>query len=105
MTPPEAFSISSIDIGILLLYVVGVRLFFGWLVSKRIRGEGSEGYFLGGRRLTWPLIGLSFYVSNMSGSTFVALPGSAYYDGINAYNYEWMPAVILIVFAVVMLPL
>jgi len=105
VAPPEAFSISSIDIGILLLYVIGVRLFFGWLVSKRIRGEGSEGYFLGGRRLTWPLIGLSFYVSNMSGSTFVALPGSAYYDGINAYNYEWMPAVILIIFAVVMLPL
>lgn len=101
----EAFSISSIDIGILLLYVIGVRLIFGWWVSKRIRGEGSEGYFLGGRRLAWPLIGLSFYVSNMSGSTFVALPGSAYSDGINAYNYEWMPAIILVIFAVVMLPL
>ena len=105
MVPPAAFTISAIDVGILAVYVIGVRVFFGWLVSKRIRGGGSEGYFLGGRRLAWPLIGLSFYVSNMSGSTFVALPGSAYNDGINAYNYEWMPAVILIVFAVVMLPL
>jgi SSS family solute:Na+ symporter len=100
-----SFSVSTIDVVILIGYVLGVRVFFGWLVSKRIRGEGSEGYFLGGRRLTWPLIGLSFYVSNMSGSTFVALPGSAYHDGINAYNYEWMPALILIVFAIVMLPL
>jgi len=99
------FTVSTIDIVILIGYVIGVRVFFGWLVSKRIRGKGSEGYFLGGRRLTWPLIGLSFYVSNMSGSTFVALPGSAYHDGINAYNYEWMPALILVIFAFVMLPL
>jgi SSS family solute:Na+ symporter len=101
----NSFTVSTIDIVILIGYVVGVRVFFGWLVSKRIRGKGSEGYFLGGRRLTWPLIGLSFYVSNMSGSTFVALPGSAYHNGINAYNYEWMPALILVFFAVVMLPL
>jgi SSS family solute:Na+ symporter len=99
------FTVSTIDIAILIGYVVGVRVFFGWLVAKRIRGKGSEGYFLGGRRLTWPLIGLSFYVSNMSGSTFVALPGIAYHDGINAYNYEWIPALILVIFAVVMLPL
>jgi SSS family solute:Na+ symporter len=99
------FAVSTVDIVILIGYVLGVRVFFAWLVSRRIRGGGSEGYFLGGRRLTWPLIGLSFYVSNMSGSTFVALPGSAYHDGINAYNYEWMPAVILVFFAVVMLPL
>lgn len=99
------FTVSTLDVAILIAYVLGVRIFFAWLVSRRMRGGGSEGYFLGGRRLTWPLIGLSFYVSNMSGSTFVALPGSAYHDGINAYNYEWMPALILIVFAVVMLPL
>jgi len=100
-----AFAVSPWDVAILVGYVIGVRVVFGWWVARRIRGEGSEGYFLGGRRLTWPLIGLSFYVSNMSGSTFVALPGSAYNDGINAYNYEWMPAVILVVFAVVMLPM
>ncbi len=99
------FSVSTIDIVILVGYVLGVRVFFGWLVSRRIRGQGSKGYFLGGRRLTWPLIGLSFYVSNMSGSTFVALPGSAYHSGINAYNYEWMPALILVIFAVFVLPL
>jgi SSS family solute:Na+ symporter len=99
------FDISTIDIVILIGYVLGVRVFFAWLVARRVRGGGSEGYFLGGRRLTWPLIGLSFYVSNMSGSTFVALPGSAYHDGINAYNYEWLPALILVFFAVVMLPL
>jgi SSS family solute:Na+ symporter len=99
------FHVSTLDIAVLIAYVIGVRVLFAWLVSRRVRGSGSEGYFLGGRRLTWPLIGLSFYVSNMSGSTFVALPGSAYHDGINAFNYEWMPALILVFFAVVMLPL
>lgn len=99
------FSVSAIDIAILLGYVVGVRVLFGWLVLRRNRGGGSEDYFLSGRRLAWPLIGLSFYVSNMSGSSFVALAGAGYHDGINAYNYEWLPAVILVVFAVFMLPL
>ena len=61
-----SFAISPVDIAVLLGYVVGVRVLFGWLVSRRLRDGGSEDYFLGGRRLTWPLIGLSFYVSNMS---------------------------------------
>lgn len=101
----SSFSVSTVDTVILVGYVVGVRLLFGWLVSRRIRGGGAEGYFLGGRRLGWPLIGLSFYVSNMSGSTFVALPGAGYHDGINSYNYELLPGLILVVFAAFMLPL
>ena len=53
----------------------------------------------------WPIIGLSFYVANMSGSTFVALPGSGYNDGIAVYNYEWLPALLLVFFALFILPL
>jgi SSS family solute:Na+ symporter len=62
------------------------------------------GYFLAGRRLRWPVIGLSFYVSNMSGSSFVGMPGSGYADGIAVYNYEWLPAPILVFFVFFLLP-
>lgn len=46
------------------------------------------------------MIGPCFYVANLSGSTFVGRPGSAYHDGIAVYHYEWMAAPILILFMV-----
>ena len=98
------FSVTSIDITVLLVYVLGTRIAFGWYINRKKKTETSEGYFLAGRKLTWPIIGLSFYVSNMSGSTFVGLPGSGYNDGIAVYNYEWIPAVILVLFIIIMLP-
>jgi SSS family solute:Na+ symporter len=98
------FEVHAIDIAVLATYILITRLGFGWYSARKARGGGSEGYFLAGRQLRWPIIGLSFYVANMSGSTFVALPASAYHDGIAVYTYEWMPAVILVFFAAFILP-
>lgn len=100
---PE-FSITGLDIAIVLIYLIGTRIAFGWYAARRARGLGVDGYFLAGRSMRWPLIGLSFYVANMSGSSFIALPGSGYHQGIGVYNYEWLPALILIVFAIFFLP-
>lgn len=100
---PE-LQVTPLDIGILLTYVLGTRVVLGWWFARRAKKGGAEGYFLAGRSMRWPIIGLSFYVANMSGSTFVALPGSGYHDGIAVYNYEWVPAVVLVVFAMFVLP-
>lgn len=99
------FTITGTDIAIVLIYVIGTRIVLGWYAAWKLKGHGSEGYFLAGRSMRWPIIGLSFYVANMSGSSFVALPGSGYHDGIGVYNYEWLPAVILILFIFFFLPL
>lgn len=99
------FSITGPDIAIVLIYLVGTRIAFGWYAARRVRGLGVDGYFLAGRSMRWPLIGLSFYVANMSGSSFIALPGSGYHQGIGGYNYEWLPALILILFVFFFLPL
>jgi len=96
--------LSLLDAAVVVVYVVGVRVALGWYLARAIRVGGSEEYFLAGRSLRWPLIGLSFYVANMSGSTFVGLPGSAYNDGIAVYHYEWMAAPILILFVFFFLP-
>jgi hypothetical protein len=56
--------------------VVGSRLLFGWYIARKRRQGDPEAYFLGGRNIHWVFIGLSFYVSNMSSSTFVGLPSS-----------------------------
>jgi SSS family solute:Na+ symporter len=64
----------------------------------------TDDYFLAGRRLTWPFIGLSLYASNMSGASFVGLTGAAYEHGVVVFNYEWTAALVLILFAAFMLP-
>lgn len=100
----SSLTVSSLDVAILFAYVLGSRLIFGWYIVRKRRQGDAEGYFLGGRNIPWLFIGLSFYVSNMSGSTFVGLPGSGYLNGIAVYNYEWLPVVILIVFITFILP-
>lgn len=97
-------SVTSLDVAILLGYVLGTRILFGWWIVRRRKGDDAEGYFLGGRDIPWGLVGLSFYVSNMSGSTFVGLPGSGYLNGIAVYHYEWLPALILVFFSFFLLP-
>lgn len=100
-----SLDVTTLDLTILVVYVVGTRILFGWYIArKRRRNGGAEGYFLGGRDIPWWIVGLSFYVSNMSASTFVGLPGSGYLSGIAVYHYEWLPALILVFFAVFMLP-
>ncbi|HOO71169.1 MAG TPA: sodium/solute symporter [Spirochaetota bacterium] len=97
-------TITALDIVILAVYVLGTRFIFGWYITRRAIKESSEKYFLADRNLAWPIIGFSFYVSNMSGSSFVGLPGSGYHDGIAVYNYEWLPVPILVFFVFFILP-
>lgn len=97
-------TVSALDLSILVVYVLGSRLVFGWYIARKRRQNNSEAYFLGGRNIPWLFVGLSFYVSNMSGSTFVGLPGSGYLNGIAVYHYEWLSVVILIFFAAFILP-
>jgi SSS family solute:Na+ symporter len=98
------FSVTPLDILILITYVMGTRIILGWYLARKLKTGGAERYFLADRNLAWPLIGLSFYVSNMSGSSFVGLTGSGYHNGISVYHYEWLPALILILFIVFVLP-
>lgn len=82
-------------------YLVAVIAHGLWASRKE---RTSDGYFLAGRRLTWPFIGLSLYASNMSGASFVGLTGAAYSHGVVVFNYEWTAALVLILFAAFMLP-
>ena len=77
-----ALSVTALDLTILIVYVLGSRLVFGWYIVRKRRKGDTEACFLGGRNIHRAFIGLSFYVSNMSGSTFVGLPGSGYLNGI-----------------------
>ncbi len=97
---PE-FQLSLLDYISISLYafiVIGIGLFFAR------REQNAEQYFLAGRRMTWPLIGVSLFASNISSTTLVGLSGNAYGQGIAVFNYEWMAAVVLVIIAVFFLP-
>jgi solute:Na+ symporter, SSS family len=92
--------INSIDLSIILIYVIGI-IYYGIRSGKK---SSSEEYFLGGKSMTWPVIGLSMFAANISSNSLVAITGGAYNNGISVFNYEWMASVVLVVFCVFILP-
>jgi len=95
-------SLSQLDLTIIAGYFSGM-IALGLYLSTRTKG--AEDYFLAGRGMIWPFIGLSLFASNISSTTLVGLSGDAYATGISIYNYEWMAGVILVIFAVFFLPI
>ncbi|MGE5358696.1 MAG: SLC5 family protein [Bacteroidales bacterium] len=95
--------------GLTLTDAVFFLLFFGIVVGvsvyKSRRETTGEAYFLAGRGLTWPLIGLSMIAANISTEQFVGMAGQgAGIAGLAVASYEWLSAVGLVVVAVVFLP-
>lgn len=96
----EQLSLGWIDGGIIALYFVLIVL-YGLYHSKR---KSSEEYFLAGRSMTWPIVGISLFAANISSSTLVGLAGDAFVTNTHVYNYEWFAVVVLIFFAIFFLP-
>ncbi|MEM6963964.1 MAG: sodium:solute symporter [Bacteroidota bacterium] len=94
------FNLGTIDISIMVLYAVFI-IGYGLYHAKR---ESSEDYFLGGRSMTWPIVGISLFAANISSSTLVGLAGAAFVANTHVYNYEWLAAVVLVFFAIFFLP-
>ncbi|UCG86847.1 MAG: sodium:solute symporter [Gemmatimonadota bacterium] len=95
------FQLEAPDLVMVLLYVLFI-VGLGFYFARRTKT--TDDYFLAGRALTWWLIGFSLFASNVSSSTLVGLSSAAFSSGISVYNYEWMAALVLIVFLVFFLP-
>lgn len=96
----EQFQLSYIDIGIMIMYGVLI-IGYGLYHAKR---ESSEEYFLAGRDMTWPIVGIALFAANISSSTLVGLAGDAFSTNVHVYNYEWFAVVVLIFFSIFFLP-
>jgi len=92
--------LSAIDSTIIIVYVVGI-VWYGLAKGKK---DDSEDYFLGGRSMTWPIVGISLFAANIGSNTLIGLSSSAYQGNVAVYNYEWMAAVVLVFFALFFLP-
>lgn len=92
---------STLDITIVGLYL----LFISWRGLKETHThDTTDDFFLANRTLSWPIIGLSLFATNISISSIIGLAGSGYETGISVFNYEWTGSIILIAFAVLIVP-
>ncbi len=96
------YSLHTIDIVIIVVYFI-VMIFLGIFYAGK--NENAEDYFLAGRSMTWPFVGLSLFASQISSTSLIGLSGDAYSTGISVYNYEWVSAIIMVFFALFILPL
>ncbi|WP_213995724.1 sodium:solute symporter [Arsukibacterium sp.] len=97
------FNLTLLDL-LLILFYFALVLYIGIRVGAKNDG-GTEDYFLAGRSMLWPFVGISLFASNISSTTLIGLSGDAYATGISVFNYEWMASVVLVFFAIFFLPL
>ncbi|UCG28769.1 MAG: sodium/solute symporter [Bacteroidales bacterium] len=88
-----SLSFSDWIVGIILL--TG-SLFLGLYFAYRIKaGKNSSNFFLGGRRITWPIVGASLFATNIGAEHLVGLSGDAYRYGLSAGTVELTTAITL----------
>ena len=81
--------------------MVGVISYF-W--TRGTDEEHSEGYYLGGRSLTAPVIAGSLLLTNLSTEQIVGLTGQAYSEGVLVMAWETLAAIAMVVTALFLLP-
>jgi SSS family solute:Na+ symporter len=97
-------AIEVLDIWVIALYFVFILGVGIWAGLKR-RGETeSKGYFLAGGTLTWPLIGMALFSTNISTIHMVGFAEEGYVNGLAHGNFEWMAPFLLIVLALFFAP-
>lgn len=90
-----------------ILTFLGFTALVGILSYYWTRGtdeNNSDGYFLGGRSLTAPVIAGSLLLTNLSTEQIVGLNGQAYSEGILVMAWETLAAIAIVVTALVLLP-
>lgn len=63
--------LAGTDYLVILFYML-LLLWIGWRAGKG--GGGSEGYFLGSRKIPWWAVGISLYATGTSAISFLAIP-------------------------------
>ncbi|MCC6681119.1 MAG: sodium/solute symporter [Phycisphaeraceae bacterium] len=79
IAPLIAFA--SLDYTVMAAYLLIVVAIGYWF--SRSKDQGTENYLLGGRRMAWWLVGISYYISLLSALSLVAVPGEAYNHGVS----------------------
>ena len=75
-----------------------------WFLTRKDDHSSSNGYFLAGRSLTFPLIAGSLLLTNLSTEQMVGLNGAAFTDGFCVMAWEVVAVLALVLMALFFLP-
>lgn len=95
--------ITWLDLGVIGVYLVGIVGLGCWAALRRKGSRGSD-YFLAGKSLGWPVIGLALFATNISTIHLVSFAQNGYTSGLVYGNYEWMATFTLVVLALFFAP-
>ncbi|MGH4037999.1 MAG: solute:sodium symporter family transporter [Sphaerochaeta sp.] len=94
-----------------MVFVIFSFVLFTALVALitflKTRGDNldtNDGYFLGGRSLTAPIIAGSLLLTNLSASSFVGMAANGYTSNMSVMGYEVCSGVVLVIVAMFLLP-
>lgn len=97
----EHFQISIIDVTVIALYLI----FIIWWGLKNGKSYDSQSYFLAGRSMSWWVVGLSLFAASISSTTLIGQAGDAYHTGLGVFNYNLTGVIVMVFFAICILPL
>ncbi|MBO6517447.1 MAG: sodium:solute symporter [Bacteroidia bacterium] len=87
------------DIGVIsgyFLAVFGIALFFFFRRKRSSSGDETSSYFLGGRNLSWWVIGASLFASNIGSEHLIGLAGAGAKGDFAAGQFEILAALMLL---------
>ena len=89
---------------IIVIFVIG--LWTGIRHQQKTKNNNNEAgeYFLAGKKLRWPMIGLALFATNISCVHLVSLAQSGFDTGLLNGDFEWMAAFTLILLALFFAP-
>ena len=92
-------NLQSIDLGIIVMYFVlifGVALYVYLRRKRQTKGSATEGYFLGGKDLSWIVVGASLFASNIGSEHLIGLAGQGASGDFVAGQFELLASLILL---------
>jgi solute:Na+ symporter, SSS family len=96
------FDLAPLDLAIIAAYAVMIVGIGFWVGRNK---KDSDDFFLAGRGMVWPMVGFALIAANFSGTQYLGLAGAGYEEGIAVWNYEWLATLVLLVFALLILPI
>jgi len=96
--------ISGIDLAIIVIYFASIVGLGCWAGLRKKKTEQAQEYFLAGKTLRWPVIGLALFATNISTVHLVSLAEEGYTNGLAYGNFEWMAPFTLIILALFFAP-
>lgn len=88
-------SLSLLDWSIGLVVLLGSLAVGLYMAYRRSAGKNSSNFFLGGRKIKWPIIGASLFATNIGAEHLVGLSGDSYRYGLSAGSVELTTAITL----------